>query len=110
MKNIIEHKGYFGSVEYEDHVLFGKIININSLVNYEAESVKELESEFKEAVEDYLQTCEETGIEPEKPYNGKIAFRTTPDLHKKAFVVATSQGVSLNKFLENCVSKELKYI
>ena len=50
------YKGYNGSVAYseKDQVFFGKIEGINGLVNYEAESVKELMYAFHEAVDDYI--------------------------------------------------------
>jgi len=53
---LLRYKGYYGSVEVstEDNCLFGKLEFINPLVNYEGESVRELESSFKAAVNDYL--------------------------------------------------------
>lgn len=46
---LLRYKGYYGSVEVstEDNCLFGKLEFINPLVNYEGESVRELESSFK---------------------------------------------------------------
>lgn len=37
MKNLLEYKGYYGSVEYsrEDALLYGKVLGINSLISYE---------------------------------------------------------------------------
>ena len=57
MKSELTHKGYVGSAEYskEDNIYFGKITNITNLVNYEGTSVKELEENFKNAVNDYLE-------------------------------------------------------
>jgi predicted HicB family RNase H-like nuclease len=54
------YRGYNGSVAYseKDQVFFGKIEGINGLVNYEADSVKELTDAFHEAVDDYLACCE----------------------------------------------------
>jgi predicted HicB family RNase H-like nuclease len=61
MKNTLKYKSYLGSVEYsnEDNCLYGKIIGIDDLVNYEAQSVEELKNNFKESIEDYLTTCKE---------------------------------------------------
>ena len=60
MSNILEYKGFYGSVSHsiEDEVVHGKIECINDLVTYEAETVTELKVAFREAVEDYLETCE----------------------------------------------------
>ncbi|MFL0110605.1 hypothetical protein [Tenacibaculum maritimum] len=57
MKKQLNYKGYNGSTKYskEDNIYFGKVINITNLVNYEGASVKELEENFKNAVNDYLE-------------------------------------------------------
>ena len=64
MKNAMEYKGYFGTVEYSesDNILFGKIIWIDSLISYEGSSVNELRKDFEAAVDDYLKLCAEKGI------------------------------------------------
>ena len=44
MKNVLEYKGYTGTVEFsaEDKVFFGKIPGIRDVVTFEAETVKKL--------------------------------------------------------------------
>ena len=61
MKSTMEYKGYLGSVGYSenDHVFFGKVQDIRSLVSYDGATVAELEGAFREAVEDYLALCAE---------------------------------------------------
>ena len=53
----LKYKGLSGEAKYieEDEVFCGKIINTRDLVTFEAETVSDLESEFKKAVDDYLQ-------------------------------------------------------
>ena len=48
MKNAMEYKGYFGTVEYSetDNILFGKVIGIESLISYEGRSVDEMRRVF----------------------------------------------------------------
>lgn len=43
MSNIMKYKGYVGSVEFSEEkaVLFGKIMNIRSLISYECKKCKE---------------------------------------------------------------------
>ena len=76
MGNIIEHKGYFGTIEpsVEDGVLYGKIMGINDLVTYEADNIKDPEKEFRVSVEDYLDFCKELGknTRPKFPGMGNI--------------------------------------
>ena len=55
--NFKEYKGYIGRIEFsaDDQCYFGRILNINDLVFYEADSVEDLEVEFHEAVDDYIE-------------------------------------------------------
>ncbi|SLM29686.1 HicB family protein (fragment) [Desulfamplus magnetovallimortis] len=71
MKDMMEYKGYYGSVHYsnDDEVFHGKLEFISALVNYEGDDVKGLKSAFEEAVDDYLYFCEEEGG-TEKPFKG----------------------------------------
>ncbi|CAL2109798.1 protein of unknown function [Tenacibaculum sp. 190130A14a] len=57
IKTRFTYRSYNGSTEYskEDNIYYGKIINITNLVSYEGASVKELEENFKNAVDDYLE-------------------------------------------------------
>lgn len=68
VNNILYYKGYYGKIEYsaEDKVIYGKIMGIHSLISFESESATDIETEFHNAVDDYLSYCEEEGIEPEK--------------------------------------------
>lgn len=68
VSNILYYKGYYGKIEYsaEDKVIYGKIMGIHSLISFESESATDIETEFHNAVDDYLLYCEEEGIEPEK--------------------------------------------
>lgn len=68
VSDILYYKGYYGKIEYsaEDKVIYGKIMGIHSLISFESESATDIETEFHNAVDDYLSYCEEEGIEPEK--------------------------------------------
>jgi len=102
MKNIIEYKGYIGSIEFseEDEIFFGKVLGIRSLISYEGETAKELVSDFHEAVDEYLDMCESENKEPERAYKGSFNVRISPDLHKKLVVYALNHDMSLNKYVE----------
>jgi predicted HicB family RNase H-like nuclease len=98
MGDYLEHKGYFATVGYSasDKVFYGKIEGINDLVNFEADNVKDLEKEFKEAVDDYLATCKEIGKKPDKTYKGVFNVRVTSELHKKVATIALRKDLKLN--------------
>ncbi|MCK0743590.1 type II toxin-antitoxin system HicB family antitoxin [Chromohalobacter nigrandesensis] len=95
---VLEHRGYQGSVEFsiEDGVLHGSILHIVDLVTYEAETLPALNEAFIESVEDYLETCAEEEVDPDKPFRGTFNVRLGPDLHKSLALAASRQGLSLN--------------
>jgi len=65
----LEYKGYYGSVEYskEDKCLYGKVLGMTKdCITYEGNTVDELEEDFRNAIESYLEGCEELGIQPRK--------------------------------------------
>ena len=68
MKTTFEYHGYYGSAEpsIEDNCLYGKILRINDLVLYEADTMTELHKAFTAAVDDYIETCRTIGKEPQK--------------------------------------------
>ena len=84
MNNLLEYKDYLGTVEYSasDKLLYGQVLGINGLVSYEGKSIESLQSDFEEAVDDYLDMCREQGVEPQKTYKGTFNVRISPILHK----------------------------
>jgi predicted HicB family RNase H-like nuclease len=106
----MSYRGYQGSVEasIEDGCLFGKIQFINDLVTYEANTLKELNSAFQEAVDDYLQMCSKLRVEPDAPFKGTFNVRVTPDIHKRAARRAAEMGVSLNEFVKDAIHARLE--
>ncbi|MDO8464571.1 MAG: type II toxin-antitoxin system HicB family antitoxin [Gallionella sp.] len=108
MNDILEHKGYYGSVSFstEDHVLFGKLLYIRALVSYEAETASGIEKAFHEAVDDYLDLCKAEGIKPEQPFKGSFNVRVGRDLHRQIALEAVRRGVSLNSLIVAALEKE----
>ena len=106
--NCFNYKGYQGSIEtsIKDRCLFGKILNINDLILYEGQTLDELEADFKESVNDYLQTCSEAGIEPKKPYKGSFNVRIGQEHHEKAAKRAGEIGKTLNDDIKDIVQKD----
>ncbi len=109
MNNVINYKGYVGSVEFseKDNLFYGKVMGIRALVSYEGETAKELVEDFHCAVDDYLLICEEEGKEPEKAYKGSFNVRISSELHRDAAIYAATHQMSLNSFVEKAVSNEL---
>lgn len=107
MSNLLSYKNYNGTVEYskEDKCLFGKVIGLKSLLSYEGNSVLELEKDFQNVIDEYLEDCEERGVEPEQPYKGSFNVRINPDLHRAVAIYAIENGKSLNATVEEALAK-----
>ena len=109
MKDMMGYKDYLGSVHYndEDEVFHGKLEFIRALVSYEGTDVNSLRAAFKEAVEDYLELCQEKGEKPETPFKGSFNIRTGSDLHRRASLYAQSRDTSLNQLVSIALEKFL---
>ena len=111
MNNQLKHNGYIGSIEasLEDNCLFGKVLFIKALVSYEGKTVGELDAAFREAVEDYLTTCQALGQTPEKPCKGSFNVRVGHDLHLAAALEATRKKVTLNDLTRQALNEFLQH-
>jgi predicted HicB family RNase H-like nuclease len=109
MKNVLEHKGYTGTVEFSapDEIFFGRINGIRDVVTFEADTVSKLKKAFKEAVEDYLKTCRELGKDPDKEFKGNFNVRVKPHIHRLAVIKSSSLKISLNQLVEQALEKEV---
>lgn len=111
MKNMMQYKGYYGSVNFDadDLIFYGKIEFINALISYEGESAQEINQAFHDAIDDYLETCRLRAFEPEKPFKGSLNIRIGRDLHEKAAIIAKNIGCpSLNDFIKQALNHEIK--
>lgn len=53
----MEYKGYIGSIEYnlEDKLHYGSLLNTDDFVNYHGDNIIELEQQYHNAVDDYIE-------------------------------------------------------
>jgi len=110
MNDMMQYKDYFGSIHYndEDKIFYGQVEYIRSLISFEGENVASLRASFEEAVDDYLDLCEEKGIERELPFNGSFNVRIGSQLHRHAALFAQHRGVNLNKVMTDALERYLK--
>ena len=111
--DFLEYKGYKGSVEYskEDNCLFGKVQGMGrDLIAYDGQTLDELRKDFEAGVDSYLEGCKADGVQPTKPYSGKLNLRMSSELHSRvaAFVAAT--GITINEFINRAINNELKKV
>ncbi len=109
MSDVLQYKGYAGSVEYsaEERCLHGKVLCIDSLLMYDGANVDELETAFRETVDGYLALCARKGISPNKPYSGNFNVRVPEELHRVAALEAAKRGVKLNTIVRWALEKAL---
>jgi len=107
---MMEYKGYFGKVEFDDEadIFYGEVINLRDIVTFQGETVTELRNAFRDSIDDYLDFCASRGEEPEKPYSGKFVVRVDPELHKTIFIEAKKTGKSINAWVSDNLSKILQ--
>ena len=110
MKNTLKYKGFIGSVSFEDedNILFGKIEGINDLIMFEGESVTEIKQMFREAVDEYIESCKHFNKPLLKSFKGSFNVRVKPDLHQQAAMLAKMQGISLNQLVQKAIEREIQ--
>ena len=110
----LEYKGYKGSVEYskEDNCLCGKVQGMGNkiLILYEGTTIDELQKDFEEGIDSYLEGCKADGVEPLKPFSGKLNLRMTSELHARVAAFAASTGMTINDFINKDTQKDTHII
>lgn len=69
VKKLLSYRGYYGNIKYSpvDRVLYGKVIRLpKTFISYEGNSLAELEQDFHNAIDAYIEACEEYGEKPKK--------------------------------------------
>lgn len=109
MSDFMKYKGYLGSVEYsaDDNCLFGKVMFIKSLLMYEGDTLQELETMFRQTVDEYLGACEADGIKPNTPCSGVLNLRLGHDRHLAVAEQASKMGVSINDLICSAIDTRL---
>jgi predicted HicB family RNase H-like nuclease len=105
----MRYKGYTGSVEYDpdDRIFHGTVDDITDIVTFQGDSVEELETAFRDSVDEYVDFCAEQGVEPQRPCSGKFVLRVSPELHREAAAAARTQDESLNGWITGAIRMRL---
>ena len=109
MSDTLQHKDYHGCVLYsaEDSLFHGYLLGIRDRVTYDGRNVKELQKNFRDAVDGYLSFCEEIGKEPNRPFKGTFNVRVTPDLHSRIATFADRNHKKLNTVVNEALEAYL---
>lgn len=110
MKNLIKYKHYYGSVEFdeEDMIFFGKVQFVRALISYEGQTAQEIVNALHDAIDDYLNVCQERKVEPEKPFKGSFNVRIGEQLHEQLAITANKFGTSINDFVKTAINHEIQ--
>ncbi len=106
---MLRYKNYIGLVEYDSDakIFTGEVVGVRSVITFQGRTPEEIEASFRESVDLYLEMCREDGIIPDKPYSGKFNVRIEPELHRKIAFKAAQEGMSLNEWVAEALSKTL---
>ena len=111
MDNVLKYKNFIATIKYstEDEAFVGKIEGIDSVVSFEGQSVEELKSAFREAVESYLDFCRRKGITNiQKSYSGLFNIRVNSEIHRRAAISAKIHGKTLNSFVKEAIERYIE--
>lgn len=98
---MLKYKGYTGHAEFDDEagIFHGEVLDLKDVITFQGKSVKELEKAFRDSVDDYLEFCAKKGVQPDKPFTGRLMLRLPPELHRKTYMNARHAGKSLNQWI-----------
>jgi predicted HicB family RNase H-like nuclease len=104
---MLSYKGYSGYLEIDEEsgILFGRVLDIRDVVTFQGETVAEAKQAFQDSVDDYLEFCQDLGQEPDKPFSGKLPFRTTAEHHRLIYLAATKAKKSINAWMDEVLLK-----
>lgn len=103
----MKYKGYQGSIEYskEDNCFFGKVLGlVEDCITYEGDNKDTLAEDFHGAVDMYLESCKERGVQPRKPYSGTVSFHLSPDDHSRIAANARKAGISVSRYIRQALA------
>ncbi len=78
---MMRYKGYYGRVDYDSEakIFHGELVGMRAVITFQGTTVEELETAFKDSINDYLDWCKKRKKQPENPFSGKwisVAFLT----------------------------------
>ncbi|MBR5730614.1 MAG: type II toxin-antitoxin system HicB family antitoxin [Firmicutes bacterium] len=110
MSSLMEYRGYHGKVDYsaEEKLFHGRVIDIDDTIAFAGASVEELERTFKNAIDGYVEWCEQIGKQPAREYKGSFNVRVSSELHREASLAAAATGITLNQYVSEAIKEKLQ--
>ena len=68
---MIEYKGYQGAAVFDDEagIFHGEVAGTRDVITFQGRTVAELQTAFRDSIDEYLSFCAERGRTPEPPDN-----------------------------------------
>jgi len=106
MSSTLQHRGYEGTVQYsaEDKMLHGRLLCARDMISYGGNDLAEIETNFKDAVDEYLAFCAEEGKAPDPPNPLATEIALKHDVQAEALRYAQQH----NRPLETVVNDAVK--
>lgn len=105
MMNTMNYLGHTASMTFdaEDQSIVGRVLDVDDIISFHAESVAEFEANFHTVVDDYITACERLGGVAERPASAKPMLRVAPGIHAAAMNAIARSGVGLNRWAERAL-------
>lgn len=89
-------------------MLHGRVLGIRDMISFGGTSVDELEQNFREAVDEYLEFCKEKGKIPDRPFKGSLNVRLRDNLHTRAALLAERTDRKINTVINDALDEYLQ--
>jgi len=108
---MLKYKGYSGEVKYDDEaeIFHGEVTHVKAVLRFLGRTVDEIETAFRETIDDYLEWCRDRGKEPEKPFSGQLILRISSELHEQIHQAAKKSGRSLNAWIAETIARAMNH-
>lgn len=109
MNNIMVIDNHKAKINYDPELeLFrGEFIGLNGGADFYSDSISGLHTEGAQSLQAFLTVCQEQGIDPYLSYSGKFLTRLPSELHKQIADLANGQGISINQWVNEALSREV---
>ncbi|MEM8613238.1 MAG: type II toxin-antitoxin system HicB family antitoxin [Cyanobacteria bacterium P01_H01_bin.105] len=100
-----EYRGYITDIKADssNDRLIGKVLGTRALIKASGKTFPEVRQNLTEAIDEYIEICQQENLEPDKSYSGEICLQTLPDIHRAVEIVASLSGKSVSHWLEDLV-------
>ena len=107
--NTMLHDGYLATIELDEEagLFHGEVINTRDVLTFQGQTVADLRQAFADTIADYRAWCQARGKMPERPYPGQFPVRVSPDLHRRAAIIASREGKSLNGLVAELLERRV---